>query len=132
MRFRLVRSRVFWFGVPGLVFLLWGWWISMGYFSYAGFGGTGYWTIGQLGGEVFVLWRLGESPDWRDLDAVHGKARADEMRRLRYSLDGWRELVPTFRYVFIPYYWPVIGYVAGWAGLVFWRSRKYRSEIERE
>lgn len=28
MRLRLVRSRVFWFGVPGLVFLLWGWWDS--------------------------------------------------------------------------------------------------------
>lgn len=29
MRFRLFRSRAFWFGVPGLVFLLWGWTSSM-------------------------------------------------------------------------------------------------------
>jgi hypothetical protein len=30
MRFRLLSSRAFWFGVPGLVFLLWAWWLSMG------------------------------------------------------------------------------------------------------
>ena len=30
-RFRLFRSRAFWFGVPGLMFLLWAWADSMRY-----------------------------------------------------------------------------------------------------
>jgi hypothetical protein len=31
---RFYRSRLFWLGVPGLVFLVWGWWDSGGYTSH--------------------------------------------------------------------------------------------------
>jgi uncharacterized membrane protein YccC len=42
------------------------------------------------------------------------------------------EAVPSIGYVFIAYHWPVIGYVAGWAGLIVWRSRKYRAFAKAE
>ena len=47
----------------------------------------------------------------------------------RQGKDFWvavSEGIPSHRYVFIPYQWLVLGYLAVWAGLVFWRSRKYR------
>ena len=56
-RFRLLRSKAFWFGVPGLVGLLWGWWVSMGHLSVASYGsGRNEWMIGQSAGELVMGW----------------------------------------------------------------------------
>ena len=45
-----------------MVFLLWGWWISKGHHSEAGFGGALLWWIGQIGG-VYAVWNLDRGPD---------------------------------------------------------------------
>lgn len=121
MRFRLFRSRAFWFGVPGLVFLLWGWWVSMGHASYAGFGGPSHWTIGQCGGEVFVRWHSGESPDWRIFKAGHEKASVEQLREWK---DDAAEYWTTSGYFLLPYRLLVLYYLAVWAGLLTWRKRK--------
>ncbi len=127
MNFRLFRSRAFWFGVLGLVFLLWGWWISLGHWSAAGLGGARVWGIGQLVGEVFAMWNSEGGPEWGSFLAEH-----DEMSELQVR--AWRETIrrendPTYRYVFILYPWVVLAYVAGWAGLVIWRKRKFEKRL---
>ena len=133
MRFRLFRSRAFWFGVPGLVFLLWGWWVSMGHQSVAMFKGTGVggsWGIGQMGGEVYVVWDAALGPDWGSFGAGHEEIQWERARQLKGTWVAVCEKSPSRRIDFIPYHWPVLAYVAGWAGLVGWRSRKYRAMPE--
>lgn len=124
-RFRLFRSRAFWFGVPGLVGLLWGWWVSMGYWSEAGFMGGHPFGLGQVNGEIFPFWDSAGWPDRRVFEVSHQKASRDEVRRWKMALATWRERDPSYSIVFIPYYLPVTGYVAGWAGLLIWRKRKF-------
>jgi hypothetical protein len=126
MRFRPLRSRAFWLGLPGLVFLLWGWWVSMGHFSVAGTQGVKLWGIGQTGGEVFAVWSSDGWPSWRKFDVVHEVMPVEGIRHWRMTLAAGRESDPAFRYVLIPYGWPVIGYGALWAGLMLWRREKYR------
>jgi tryptophan-rich sensory protein len=41
------------------------------------------------------------------------------------KLAAWREEVPELRFVFVPYYWPILSYLTGWAGLLIWRKRKF-------
>jgi hypothetical protein len=125
MRFRPLRSRAFWFGLPGLVFLLWGWWMSTEHYSGVGFGGHSL-GIAQLGGEVFVFWRSDGWPDWRSLGAFHNDMPWEDARELKRLQALSQPMVPTFRRIFIPYHWPVLFYLAAWAGLMFWRGRKFR------
>lgn len=132
MRFRLFRSRAFWFGVPGLVFLAWGWWISMGYFSEAGFWGAYSWGIGQMGGEIYALWDSDGGPEWRSFYAEHQEMTGEQAREVKEDWVLASKWDPSVRYVFIPYHWPALGYVAGWAGLIFWRSRRYRAFAQAE
>jgi hypothetical protein len=130
MRFRLFRSRAFWFGVPGLVFLVWGWWMSMGHQSGASFKGTGvgdYWGIGQMGGEVYAVWDSVVGPDWGSFYAGNDAMTWERARQVKDIWVRVCEKSPSSRIVFIPYHWPVMGYVAGWAGVIFWRSRKYQA-----
>ena len=124
MRFRLLRSRAFWVGVPGLVFLLWGWWTALRYYSSAGCMGATFWEIGQIGGEVYAYWDSGGGPDWRQLTFIHLETIAGA--EVTHSVADVRGIYPTVRLVRVPYYWPVFGYVAVWAGLIRWRSEKYR------
>ena len=128
MKFRLFRSRAFWFGVPGLVFLLWGWWISMGHWSGAGFDGARFWGIGQQGCEVFAVWNSEGGPEWGEFVAGHRKTSEKQVRVWKESIaDRRRGYDPACRYVFIPYRWMFLAYVAGLAGLVGWRWRMYRA-----
>jgi len=126
MRFFLFRSRALWFGVPGLVFLLWGWWVSMGHRSFVRFGGAGHWTIGQGEGEVFARWYSGEAPDWQYFDARHEKASVE---RLREWKDDAAEYWSTSGYVLLPYHLLVLSYLAIWAGLLIWRKRRYEKRL---
>lgn len=131
MRFRWFRSRAFWFGVPGLVFLIWAWWVSMGNWSDVVAGGVHSVMMGQGGGEVYVWWDPAGPPDWRKLSVSHKKTSLEDANRAKSQMFGWQEYEPRCRLVFIPYYWPVLGYIAGWAGLIFWRSWKYRVAMEQ-
>jgi hypothetical protein len=129
-RFRLFRSRAFWFGVPGLVGLLWGWWVSMGYWSWVGLGGTESWGIGQMGGQVFIVWNVDRGPEWGDFRALHWKISGYEARIERYKLAAFSDgFMPTRRQVLFPYLWLVTGYLAGWAALLIWRKRKFEKRM---
>lgn len=125
VKFRLFRSKAFWFGVPGLVGLLWGWWVSMGHDSYAGFGGYPPWGIGQIRGEVYPCWGSAGWPEWREFYVGHVQISGEQVSEVKLSLSSWPDRDPTLHCVFIPYYWLVLGYVVGWAGLVIWRKRTF-------
>lgn len=125
MRFRLFRSPAFWLGVPGLVFLLWGWWDSMGHRSWVEVGSIRDWELGQTSGNVYAFWYTEGWPNWRDFYAEHGEASVDDASELKEELAEARQMMASFRYGFILHYCLVLGYVAMWAGLVYWRSQKY-------
>ena len=129
MRFRLFRSRAFWFGVPGLVFLLCGWWMSMGHSSYAGFGGSPEWSIRQGGGEVFAAWSSFGWPDWRQVYGRHQKVPVEYFGHSKANLAAWCKYWTNSGYVVVSYHWLVLCYVAVWAGLIFWRKRKYEKRL---
>ena len=127
MRFRLFRSRAFWFGVPGMVFLFWGWWLSMGHKSEMGRMGTSPWRLGQSAGEVYAWWDSARGLDLRNVEVWHYKLPAANARGSRNLLLWQREEKSSFRLVFIPYHWLVSAYLAGWAVLVIWRIRKFKA-----
>lgn len=70
--------------------------------------------------------------EWRSFDWWQQKSAADEVAEMKRLLAENEEMFPANRYGFIPCYWLVAGYVAGWAGLIFWRSRKYRAFAKAE
>ncbi|MEK7949728.1 hypothetical protein [Luteolibacter soli] len=59
MRFRLFRSRAFWLGVPGLVFLLWAWVDSMRYATLIS-------GSGRVEVKVWNVWGTASFAVWRD------------------------------------------------------------------
>jgi hypothetical protein len=121
------RSRLFWLGLPGLVFLLWAWWVAKGNMSLVGFSGPHDWVIGQLGGEVIALWDFAGWPTLRDFATSHGKMSLDEAGREMGAMIEWRREKPTRRLVFIPYLWVVLTYTAVWLlTLALWQRRKSR------
>lgn len=104
----------------------------MGHVSYAGFGGAPPWKIGQRGGEVYVIWNSDGWPGWRGFDAGHHKVSMVEVRQRNVSLSEMRDHIPNLRFVFFPYHWPLICYLAAWAGLLVWRGRKFRNAMPAE
>ena len=126
MRSRLFRSRVFWLGVPGLVFLLSGWWISMGHSSQVAGGGVYQWWIGQVAGDVVMCWDPERWPDWGNFHAEHDEISGEDAREWKTQLARIREVEPDYRYAVVPYYTLVLSYLAVWLGFVVWRSQKYR------
>ncbi len=125
-RFHLFRSRAFWFGLPGLVFLLWGWWVSMGHFSRAECGGRFDWWIAQSAGVIVVFWESEGPPDWDRFGVSHRKTNEEGAREWKSWLIEATEKDPSRHMVAIPHRFVVLAYVAGWAGLLTWRKRKYR------
>lgn len=132
MRFRPHCSRAFWFGLPGLVFLLWGWGMSMSYYSRAGFAGARSWVVGQAAGEVYLCWDTDGWPDWRSFNARNLEMSLDEARKVKGRMISLREVRPSHRFVFMPAYWLAIVYMAMWTGLLIWRRRKFRNAIPAE
>lgn len=124
MRFRLFRSRAFWFGVPGLVFLIWAWGLSKTHYSGVGnLDGPFSKKIGQLDGDVLLGWNPWPSSNsWRGFHERIPPGHAQEIKEFFKELG-----VPGVWVIFIPHRSLVTGYLLGWAGLVFWRSRKYRA-----
>ena len=135
MRFRLFRSRAFWFGVPGLVFLLWTWadsmktatqaiimWknsrVSDSMVHHGGSLDIVHWS-GSFGGS---LWpkecrvqrqRRGDARDWFPKPGIreHGIISGSFHRTSRLVLPHWC-LVPL--------------YLIPWGGLLTWRWRAFR------
>ena len=143
MRFRLFRSRGFWFGLPGLVFLLWAWgdssrWESncsvsagrwYGYLSQR----QGYLQIEVIRGdppvpvtfwverstrasgrEIWLEWRYW--PQWRH-------------HELEPGLHGWlhvshRSVSDT---LILPHWFLLLLHLIPWGGVMFWRLRKRRA-----
>ena len=121
------RSRLFWLGLPGLVFLLWGWWLSTGHWSEVGSEAGIYWGIGQLGGEVYAFWDLNGPPDWGQFESANPGPGLTKVGDLKRTLAVMREIYPTYRSVFIPYYWLILAYTAAWLlTLALWQRRKSR------
>lgn len=124
--FRLFRSKAFWFGVPGLVGLLWGWWVSMGYRSWVEFE---TWGVGLSAGEVYAYWFLEAMPGWGDMGVGHCEVEPEEVLEWKRMLVDSPHVIPDFRLTFIPLYWPVLGYLALWIGLLIWRKRRFEKRM---
>ncbi len=122
------RSRLFWLGLPGLVFLLWGWWLSMGYWSSVGFAGSrNSWGMGQVWGEVYAIWDWDGPPDWGNFGAGNWEVTREAVHEVKDSWAAEMEWNPSLRVVFIPCYWPALAYVATWLlTLAWWQRRKAR------
>jgi hypothetical protein len=97
----------------------------MGYQSGIWFGGADSWEIGQIEGEFYAVWNSEEWPEWRDLNPSHAEVYLENAYEWKAKLAAWREEVPELRFVFVPYYWPILSYLTGWAGLLIWRKRKF-------
>jgi len=128
MRFRLFRSRAFWFGVPGLVFLLWGWWISMWDYYGAGFSGGPPSGVGCFAGEVSAFWNLNGWPAERFYTWHVEAPPMGSAREWPVNVDVSRG-DPAFRHVYIPYWSLVFGYVVAWIGVLIWRKRKFEKRF---
>ena len=137
---RFYKSRLFWLGVPGLVFLLWVWWDSGRYESsvywsekkwevFAGvYGGKAHFCLSwALGGTVFmevhdadrVEWGMAKgdvNPRARRFDFVEGFALETDSSADYRSFDLQVGL------------WMIVAsYVALWLGaVVVWERRKMR------
>jgi hypothetical protein len=125
--YRLLRSPAFWSGVPGLVFLLWGWGLSIRHISSAGIGLARPWGIGQAAGEVVAVWNSEGSPEWRKFGARHEGVSAEYARAWKMRLAEQGEWTSGLRYIVIPYSAVVLAYTLVWIGLVVWRWRKHRA-----
>lgn len=125
MKFRLFRSRAFWFGVPGLVGLFWGWWLSMGSISTVSAGQTRNWWIAQSAGEVLLSWDSSGLPDDLEFSGKHFNASPEESIEWRKMLEYTDEMFPASKRLGISYCQIIVGYLVIWAGLLIWRKRKY-------
>ena len=124
------RSRAFWSGLPGLVFLLWGWWMSTGHQSGMWPDGAGSWEVGQLAGEVYMFWESDEWPDWGNFHVSNVEIPLETARELKRKMVLWRGDDPTIRRVFIAYYWPVLAYVATWLLTLAWWQRRMARKMK--
>ncbi len=116
------RSRLFWLGLPGLVFLLWGWWMSMGYFS-GMMVGHGSLFVMQAKASIVAGWVVTSPIDWTVFDSTHEQLTVSDVEELPVM----RELIANGSYALIPYYLPVLAYTATWLlTLAWWQRRKSR------
>jgi hypothetical protein len=148
MRFRLFRSRAFWFGVPGLVFLFWAWghssrWESKGSVS----AGRWYCHLTQGQGYLQIDVSRSDSPG----PVSHYRARMvkfsgerstrapGQENRLEWQYwPQWRhhEMKPLTRgsisirrsgvsdVIILPHWFLLLIYLIPWGGVMFWRLRK--------
>ena len=124
MRFRLFRSRAFWFGVPGLVFLLWAWRISHSHYTNFGFAGNGGGLVGQLDGEAVILWESTGFAPSTSAKLGHYSLAPDQMRATKRDLGTARSRWD--RWLFVPHWFLLVAYLQVWVGLLIWRTWRYR------
>ncbi len=128
MRFRPFRSRTFWFGVPGLVFLLWAWGVSYRYQTMLEMGGLDSAGFMQVGGKVFAFHHFPGLPARRTPTFSHEALALEDILKVERGWSGYSKVGNRgFEAYSIPHYALVSAYVLVWAGLVAWRARKYRA-----
>ena len=117
-RFRLLRSRAFWFGVPGLVFLLWAWSISRTHYSGALIGGK------LLVYQLDQTLRISSLPEGSNAgsQAFHRRCSPEEIQWLKAFYDKSPK-----RAAMVPHGAAIVIYLGLWAMLVTWRSRQHRA-----
>jgi hypothetical protein len=126
-RFRLFRSRAFWLGMPGLVFLLWLWSQSVprGFIA-TWTGGPGSFKFSNEQGAILVT-RSPRGSDinfgtefWKDGWPAKEDPKAEWWPQPEASrhADG-------MRYWTLPYWLLGAVYLIPWSGLVIWRWRKF-------
>ncbi len=141
MRFRLFRSRVFWFGVPGLVFLLWGW-ADSAKSEFKGHVTAGTWFVHLTQGAGYLqlqFTRGGLASPW--------SSSAQRVPRVSGGggWPGW-SYVPQWRHhetpvgwigsfynsypsvsntLILPHWFLLALYAVPWCGLILWRWRRF-------
>jgi hypothetical protein len=126
-RFSLLHSRAFWFGVPGLVFLLWAWADSKIHGFMLNSDGNAYGVgLYQMNGDVILTW--GDNRDlsnWR-WEISHEVVEPNEAEEAKAVLK-WVSSALEMKMISISHRWLALAYVAGWAGLLAWRKRYCRA-----
>lgn len=150
MRFRLFRSRAFWFGVPGLVFLLWGWWDSSRWESNGSVSASRWFCdLMQRRGYVQIDVSRSDSPG----SVSHHRARMVKFSGERSPLAPGQENRPEWQYwpqwrhhelkpltrgsisirrsgvsdvLILPHWFLSLLYLLPWCGVIYWRFRKTR------
>ena len=129
MRFRLFRSRAFWFGVPGLVFLIWGWTSSMHQHTslfhrevgvcQLDTGQVHFNTIPEREKKWLPPYRVSRS-EWHD-------STGDSWfnNRGRMFMRKKDEI-----FIVIPFWKAVVGYLGFWIVIIGWRWWRRRRAIQ--
>jgi len=121
-------SRLFWLGLPGLLFLLWGWvvWISPP--SLTATIGNSRLTVGNWAGTLRVVWETrGGTPGGFTVSGRTGTRAPDlidpfppAIRYSKVNLPGGNRFVT----VSIAYWFLIIVYLPLWLGTVAWWVRR--------
>ena len=119
----MLRSKAFWLGVPGLVFLVWAWGDSFWYWAMAEFDAPGWAGIGSYQGLLYGAKEAGAGVSWGIPEVEYQKIQEGSawVARLRDY--------PGIESFIVPHAVVVGVYLLAWAGLVVWRARKYRAEL---
>jgi hypothetical protein len=123
------RSRLFWLGIPGLVFLLWAWWISTRLYLSAGFSGTNAIGASLTDGEIVAHWTSGGWPDRRNAYGDYYVLSAEDRHDWKVGLTTASNVNPTFHLAVISCYKIASAYAIGWLLALAWRQRR-KSRIE--
>jgi hypothetical protein len=139
MREGFYRSRLFWLGVPGLVFLLWVWWDSGRYRNYA------EWTRGK---QDHVVWVVEGYVRWVATTRVDSTSVKNSFYYDRTEWKGgWFEVRQLFSWhsgsapdigiaglvkVEVALWGVVAGYGVMWLGAVWWWQRRKLRVMKRE
>ena len=117
----MLRSKAFWLGVPGLVFLGWAWVDSFWHMAAAGFYHPGMLQVGSRLGVLFAWNEPGAGVNWGSPMASY--------RRIPEGFDAAAALreEPGFDVYTVPYAMVILVYLLAWAGLLVWRARGYRA-----
>lgn len=148
MPFRLFRSRAFWFGVPGLLFLLWAWGDSAKS-EFTGHVSKGAWFVHLTQGPSYLQLQVTRGVPGLPLDlsarrvprVSGGEWWPGWLYRPQWrhneSPAGWIGSIynshPSVTHTLILPHWFLLAlYALPWCGLVFWRRRKCRAPAPSE
>ena len=126
MRFPWYRSLAFWLGFPGLLFLLWIWFLSAKHRTDLSITGPVTFVVANEAGFIRVTcWKDPAQPGWSDLRADHMIVRQSS----RFFPDvAWR--VQTHSSVFdlwLSHWVVLLSYLVIWGLVLGWRWSKFRA-----
>jgi hypothetical protein len=125
MRFRPLRSKAFWFGLPGLVFLLWTWELSKTCRTHVTANSdVSELLFGQVDGDVVLIRGPGPLPPHGEWEIVHEPLTPGLAESIKREA---RELAEAgiSTVFFVPHGWLVAAYLSAWSGLAVWRRAKH-------